>query len=91
MATNVSDWRAAIDVVDRQLLQLLNMRAKLACELGKVKREIGLDVVDEERELQVLAGVRKNNGGPLGPDAICRIYERIIEEARRLQILGDLS
>ena len=90
MATNVSDWRAAIDVVDRQLLQLLNMRAKLACELGKVKREIGLDVVDEERESQVLAGVRKNNGGPLDPDAICRIYERIIEEARRLQTLGDV-
>jgi chorismate mutase-like protein len=85
MTTLVSDWRAAIDVVDRQLLQLLNMRAKLACELAKVKRETGMDIVDPEREQQVLAQVRKNNSGPLDHDAITRIFENIIEEARRVQ------
>ena len=85
MSTLVSDWRAAIDVVDRQLLQLLNMRAKLAYELAKVKRETGLDIVDREREEQVLAQVRKQNGGPLDHEAITRIFESIIEEARRIQ------
>lgn len=85
MATNVSDWRAAIDFVDRQLLQLLNTRAKLACELGKVKRANGLGIVDGEREHQVLQGVRQNNGGPLDQEAITRIFESIIEEARRVQ------
>ena len=85
MTTLVSDWRAAIDVVDRQLLQLLNMRAKLAYELAKVKRDTGMDIVDLEREQQVLAQVRKNNVGPLDHDAITRIFESIIEEARRVQ------
>lgn len=85
MSTLVSDWRAAIDVVDRQLLQLLNMRAKLACELAKVKRETGMEMVDPEREQQVLAQVQKNNSGPLDHDAVARIYRSIIEEARRVQ------
>ena len=91
MSTLLSDWRAAIDVVDRQLLQLLNMRAKLACELAKVKRESGLELVDRDRERQVLAAVRQNNGGPLDHDAITRIFESIIEEARRVQALREAS
>lgn len=85
MATNVSDWRAAIDIVDRQLLQLLNTRAKLAWELGKVKRANGIDIVDTEREHQVLSTARNNNSGPLDEAAITRIFASIIEEARRVQ------
>ncbi len=85
MSTQVSDWRAAIDVLDRQLLHLLNTRAKLACELAKVKRARGLEIVDAEREQQVLARVRQDNTGPLEADAITRIFESIIREARRVQ------
>ena len=85
MSTQVSDWRAAIDVLDGQLLTLLNLRAKLACELGKVKREAGMEIVDPQREQQVLARVCQRNDGPLDQDAITRIYVSIIQEARRVQ------
>ncbi len=85
MTVHIADCRAAIDVVDRQLLQLLNIRAKLACELARVKRETGIDIVDADREQQVLAQARKNNDGPLDQDAVTRIFESIIQEARRVQ------
>jgi chorismate mutase len=85
MSTQVSDWRAAIDVLDGQLLQLLNIRAKLASELAKVKREAGMAIVDRERELQVLQRVRRTNDGPLTEEAITRIFESIIQEARLVQ------
>jgi chorismate mutase-like protein len=85
MSTQVSDWRAAIDCLDGQLLTLLNIRAKLACELAKVKRETGMAIVDPERELQVLERVRKSNDGPLTEEAITRIFESIIQEARLVQ------
>jgi chorismate mutase len=85
MATQISDWRAAIDVLDGQLLQLLNIRAKLACELAKVKRETGVEIVDLEREQQVLARVRQGNSGPLDHEAVTRIYQSIMDEARRLE------
>ena len=85
MSTQISDWRAAIDCLDGQLLTLLNLRAKLACELGKVKREAGMEIVDPEREQQVLTRVCQRNDGPLDQQAITRIYVSIIEEARRVQ------
>ena len=85
MSTQISDWRAAIDVNDRQLVQLLNTRVKLACELAKLKHEMSIEILDVESEQQVLALARQNNGGPLDYGAITRIFQRIIEETRRIQ------
>jgi chorismate mutase len=85
MRQEISDWRAAIDVNDRQLVHLINIRAKLACELAKVKRELGLGIVDPAREQEVLARALQNNAGPLDDGAIMRIFESIIEETRRVQ------
>jgi chorismate mutase len=85
MATQLSDWRAAIDVLDGQLLTLLNLRAKLACKLAKVKRETGMEIVDLERERQVLARLLHRNQGPLDHAAVERIFMSIIQEARRVQ------
>jgi len=39
-----------------------------------------------EREKAVLAHVRAASKGPLGPDAIARLFERIIDEARGLEL-----
>lgn len=89
MSTRVSDWRAAIDVLDGQLLTLLNTRAKLATELGKVKHEAGIGVVDPDRERQVLARLRQTNKGPLDEAAVTRIFARIIREARRIQASAE--
>ena len=89
MSTRVSDWRAAIDVVDGQLLTLLNTRAKLARELVKLKRQAGVGIVDGERERQVLERLCQSNRGPLDEAAVTRIFLRIIREARRVQALAD--
>jgi len=86
MGQEISDWRAAIDVNDRQLVRLINIRAKLACELAKVKRELGLGIVDPAREREVLTYALRNNAGPLDDGAIMRIFESIIEETRRVQV-----
>lgn len=85
MKQKITDWRAAIDVSDRHLVQLINIRATLACELAKVKRELGLSMVDPAREREVLASALQNNAGPLDDVAITRIFESIIEETRRVQ------
>jgi chorismate mutase / prephenate dehydratase len=85
MSAQISDWRAAIDVNDRQLVQLLNTRAKLACELAKLKHEMGIEILDSEREQQVLALARQNSAGPLDHDAVTRIFQSIIEETRRVE------
>ena len=39
----------------------------------------------DAREIEVLEHARSTNGGPLDEGAITRLFERIIDEARRLE------
>lgn len=82
----LDDLRNDIDRVDEVIVRLLNERARVACEIGQLKKALGVEVYQPEREKQVLAHVRGLAAeGPLGPDAIARLFERIIDEARRLE------
>ena len=82
----LDELRADIDRVDEVLVRLLNERARVACEIGRVKKEQGIELYQPDREKQVLAHVRSVAAeGPLGADAIARLFERIIDEARRLE------
>src|SRR5579864_3671606 len=82
----LDELRQDIDRVDEVIVRLLNERARVACEIGRIKKEEGIEVYQPEREKQVLAHVRElGSQGPLGPDAIARLFERIIDEARRLE------
>ena len=77
--------RAAIDELDRVIVKLLNQRAKYAIEIGIAKKAVALPVYSPEREREVLGNVEGENRGPLSADGIRRLYERIIDESRRLE------
>ena len=78
----LEELRRDIDRVDEVLVRLLNERARCACEIGRLKKELGVDVYQPEREKQVLEHVRSVAAeGPLGPEAIARLFERIIVTA----------
>jgi chorismate mutase-like protein len=82
----LDDLRDDIDRVDEVLVRLLNERARVACEIGRIKKAHGIEVYQPEREKQVLEHVRSiASEGPLGAEAIARLFERIIDEARRLE------
>ena len=82
----LEDLRKDIDRIDEVLVRLLNERARVACEVGRLKKVEGIDVYQPDREKQVLEHVRGVAvEGPLGPEAISRLFERIIDEARRLE------
>ena len=84
--SDLEDLRKNIDRVDEVLVRLLNERARCACEIGRLKKEQGVEIYQPDREKQVLDHVRGIAAeGPLGPDAIARLFERIIDEARRLE------
>ena len=81
----IAKLRDKIDEIDRKMVQLINQRAVYADQIGDIKRKLGLPVYVPEREEQVIENVKKNNPGPLSAEAIARIYERIIDESRRLE------
>ena len=81
----IEDWRAKIDALDRKLVELLSERAKCALEVGKIKNTRNMEVFDPERERQIIRNILSENKGPLDDDALRRIFERIIDECRRIE------
>lgn len=77
--------REAIDRVDEVLVKLLNQRAKYAVEIGEIKGVLSLPIYAPEREKQVLRHVETASEGPLESDAVRRLFERIIDESRRVE------
>jgi chorismate mutase len=84
----IDELRQRIDQLDERLVELLSARAHCALEIGRLKQSLGLEVYQPEREAEVLHHVRthgSHTGSPLEGDAIVRVFERIIDEARRIE------
>lgn len=83
--SDLEDFRQRIDGIDEHLVRLLNARSACALEIGRIKERDGLAIYQPAREAEVLEKVRQANTGPLDDAALMRLFERIIDEARRLE------
>ena len=79
------ELRDRINNLDRSLVALLNERTRTVQEIGRLKREARMPIYEPKREDEVFENVARHNGGPLTPDAVRRIFERIIDEMRIVQ------
>lgn len=80
--------REEIDKIDEVIVRLLDRRARCAYAIGKIKKDEGATIYEPAREAAVMAHIKEVNamlGGPLDEGAIVRLYERIMDEARRIQ------
>ena len=84
----IEELRGRLDIIDDQLVRLLNVRVACAVEIGRLKHEQGVAIYQPDREKQVLGRVRASAvalAGPLNADAVVRIFERVMDEARRAE------
>jgi len=82
--------RDGIDDADRELLRLLNRRAKLSLEIGRVKSLMSKtdapdSIFNPQRELQVLDNLASWNTGALPQRHIENIWREIFSSSRALQ------
>jgi chorismate mutase len=75
--------RRQIDRLDVALLRLLNQRAALALEIGRIKKRRKWPVFDEHREASVLRHVQRANRGPLSARAVRHLFQAVLSECRR--------
>ena len=87
--TKLEALRRRIDEIDEQLVKLLSERAACALEIGHEKKLAGMEIYQPSRESEVLAHVQSVNPGPLDDGAMRRLFERVIDEARRLERIAD--
>ena len=85
----VHQLRRRIDTLDRDLVRLLNQRSECAVKIGRLKGEAGLPIHDPEREREILHQITQSSAGPLAAEALARLFERILDESRRLERLTN--
>jgi chorismate mutase len=81
----IDDWRRKIDAIDTALLHLLNLRAELSIEVGRMKSEAGVPLRSTEREQEILTRMKQTNPGPLDGETIGKVYQLILDESIRTQ------
>lgn len=82
---DIGDWRRRIDELDLELIRLLNERAHCAIEIGKIKRKRTIPIYDPKREEHIIRTMTETNKGPLDDTGVRRLFERIIDESRRIE------
>lgn len=82
---DLDELRRAIDVVDQQILKLVAERVDLVLAVGEYKRRHGLPVYDPERERSLLDRLCRLAPPTLSQDTVRRIFERLIDESRRIE------
>jgi chorismate mutase-like protein len=82
---SIEDWRRRIDEIDGQLLELFNERTRCVIEVGKIKKEQNVRIYDPEREREILRRMKEQNLGPLDEEGLQRLFERVIDECRRIE------
>jgi chorismate mutase/prephenate dehydratase len=91
-AHQLQSCRDAIDAIDRELLRLLNERARQAQAIGALKGDG--DAYRPEREAQVLRALQAQNDGPLPNDAVAGVFRQVmsaclaLEQRLRIGYLG---
>jgi chorismate mutase len=81
----LAQCRDQIDVVDVQIVELLNARTRIVEEIGQIKQQVDLPIYEPAREDAVFHNVVSNNRGPMPEDSVRRVFERIIDEMRKIQ------
>lgn len=85
MDKELKPFREKIDAIDAQLITLLNDRAKIAQDIGKVKERYNMPAFQPEREAQVLRSIVSKNQGPITNESLKTIYREIMSACRSLE------
>jgi chorismate mutase/prephenate dehydratase len=86
------ELRERIAVKDREIIGLLEQRAALSLQIGKIKKEIGREIYDPYQEESIFRTIRdaklrlaENSPGIIPDDFLKNIFREIIASSRALQ------
>ncbi|OGW57047.1 MAG: prephenate dehydratase [Nitrospirae bacterium RIFCSPLOW2_12_42_9] len=77
--------RKEIDRTDLEILRLLNERAKIAIDIGKIKKEEKLTAHVPQREREIYERLMKENKGPFPNEVLRVVFREIISASLALE------
>jgi chorismate mutase len=88
----IRELRSRVDEVDRELIRILNERARIVQEIVAIKAEAGKPLFDPRREEEILRRVVEENEGPIYDSSLREIFELILHRIRDLEVQrGEFS
>lgn len=84
-ANRMSELRSEIDEINLQLLELLNKRATIASEIGKIQMQHGSQIYDPQRESQMLTELQMANTGPFSNETISALFKELFKATLNLE------
>ncbi|MCX5907752.1 MAG: chorismate mutase, partial [Deltaproteobacteria bacterium] len=88
-AEALKSLRQKIDSLDREILRLLNERAGIVREVGRVKSKFQISPYNPQREEEIVQTLKALNPGPFPGEAIASVFREIISACRSLE--GELT
>ncbi|MEE2640255.1 MAG: prephenate dehydratase [Planctomycetota bacterium] len=94
---DLEELRQKIDAVDKKLIEIVNERAELVVDVGKIKRKSGTPIYAPHREQAVLRKVQELNQGPLAAKTVEALYRELmsgsfhLEQPLRIGFLGPIG
>jgi chorismate mutase len=82
----IEELRSRVDEVDRELIRILNERARIVQEIVTIKAEAGKPLFDPRREEEILQKVAQENEGPIYDSSMREIFELILHRIRDLEV-----
>src|SRR5919206_1089241 len=82
----INELRSQVDKVDRELIRILNERARIVQEMLTIKAEAGKPLFDPRREEEILQRVAEQNEGPIYDTSMREIFELILHRIRDLEV-----
>jgi len=82
---DVEQYRQQIDRLDEQILKLLNERAKIAIEIGKLKKDSQTEIHAPNREREIYTRLEQISSGPFPTEAIRHVFREIISASLALE------
>jgi chorismate mutase len=82
----IEELRERVDEVDRELIHVLNERARIVQEIHAIKTEAGKPLFDPRREEEIFRRVAERNEGPIYDTTMREIFELILHRIRDLEV-----
>lgn len=83
--SELKNLRDKVNQVDAKIIQLVNKRANLAQEIGKIKKSAKEEIFSPAREEEVYSRILKLNKGPLDSKSLKAVYREIMSGAKALE------
>lgn len=85
LQNQLQELRSQVDEINLKILELLNQRARIVSDIGKVQAQLGTSFYDPQREAQMLTMLEQANNGPFSNETIKALFREIFRASMALE------